>query len=299
MSDLFNRDLTLTMGAVSLDIQTRNPIFPDRIAPALRVSFDIEKTSNRDPNKALVTIYNLNPANRALLQKGSDLITTFKQLKKLYEWQVTIEAGYVGSKSKLFVGDITFADSRRDGSDWITTIEAGDEQRNYNSRFVSKSFGSGTSLFSILVFLVTELGIGFGDSINKFTVPLRGLVVFKKGVVLEGKVSEILDKYVTSAGYQWSIQDGVLQVLAPGETTFETAVNLTSSSGLLGSPEKGEDGTVKAVSLLQGALKPGRQVRIASQMVFGNFKIERVVHHGDTWGTDWYTEVEAQPVRFG
>ena len=143
---------------------------------------------------------------------------------------------------------------------------------------------------------MTELGIGYGDSFNKLANPLRKLVIFKKGIVVEGKVSKLLDKYVSGAGYQWSIQDGVLQVLAPSETTLETVYVLNAASGLIGSPEKGEDGTVKAVSLLQGGIRPGRRIQLDSAMVQGTFKIERVIHHGDTWGKDWYTEVEAKPI---
>jgi hypothetical protein len=296
MTDLFNRDLSLKLGELEINIQLPDPLLPTRPKPALRVTFDVEKNTNRDPNRALITIYNLSETNRATLQKGSDLITAFKKQKKLYEWQVTISSGYVETKEQLFLGDILFADSRREGSNWVTTIEAGDEERNYNSRYVSKSFGPGTSLYSVLTFLVTELGIGYGDSFNKLTNPLRKLVVFKKGVVVEGKVSKLLDKYVSGAGYQWSIQDGLLQILAPNETTLETVYVLNSASGLIGSPEKGEEGTVKAVSLLQGGIRPGRRIKLDSRMVKGVFKIERVIHHGDTWGKDWYTEVEAKPI---
>jgi hypothetical protein len=104
------------------------------------------------------------------------------------------------------------------------------------------------------------------------------------------------DKYVSTAGYQWSIQDGVLQVLAPSETTLETVYVLNSSSGMIGSPEKGEDGTIKGVSLLQGDIRPGRRIQFDSKMVKGTFKTERVIHTGDTWGQNWYTELEAKPI---
>jgi hypothetical protein len=296
MTDLFNRDLSLKIGELEINIQAPNPALPDRPAPSLRVTFDIEKNTNRDPNRALITIYNLNESNRATLQKGSDLVTQFKKQKKLYQWQVTVAAGYVGTKKQIFLGDILFADSRREGSNWVTTIEAGDEERNYNSRYVSTSFGPGTSLYSVLLFLVNELGIQVGDSINKLTTPLRKVVVFKKGIAVEGKVSQLLDKYVSTAGYQWSIQDGVLQVLAPSETTLETVYVLNSSSGMIGSPEKGEDGTIKGVSLLQGDIRPGRRIQFDSKMVKGTFKTERVIHTGDTWGQNWYTELEAKPI---
>jgi len=31
-------------------------------------------------------------------------------------------------------------------------------------------------------------------------------------------------------------------------------------------------------------------------MMNGFFRVEKVVHSGDTWGSDWYSELEAKPI---
>ncbi len=113
---------------------------------------------------------------------------------------------------------------------------------------------------------------------------------------LSGKVSKLLDKYVTSAGYQWSIQDGQLQVLAPDETLLDMITILSSVTGLVGSPEQSEKGIIKARSLLQPSIIPGRRVTVFSKMITGSYKATKASIFGDTWGTDWYTEFEGKPV---
>jgi hypothetical protein len=114
--------------------------------------------------------------------------------------------------------------------------------------------------------------------------------------VLTGKASDVLDKYLTSAGFTWSIRDGQLQILAKDATTFESVVVLNSASGLIGSPEKGKEGYITFTSLLDGRLNPGSRVIINSLQVNGVYRIESVNHVGDTWGSDWYSECEAKPL---
>lgn len=277
MTDLFNRDFSIIVGTVKIDARAMGN--PTKSLPTLACYFSIEKTLNRDPNKAQVTIYNLNEVHRKTLQKT---------------WPLIVQAGYVGNKQQIFYGDISFVDSRREVSDWVTSIEANDGGKNYSSARMSKSFGPGTTMQQLLTEAALALGILPGNSVTKFAASPSGLVVFQKGVAVSGRVTKILDKYVSSAGYQWSIQDGQLQVLTPEETTLEKVVVLNKATGLIGSPEKGEDGTVKARCLLNGAIRPGCRTVIESEMVTGTYKVDRASFVGDTWGNDWYTDLEGK-----
>jgi len=292
MGYLFNRDFSMRIGTAVINMQTTDPI-TDRTFPALRVSFHVEKSDNRDPNKVTLEIINLNESNRRVLQEGSELAEKTPN----YDWPLSIEAGYVGNRSQIFSGDIIKADSFKEGVNWVTQIEAGDGQNNYRSARMSKSFGPGTTMTQLLTQAAVALGVGLGNSATKFAVSPRGLLNFKKGVAVSGRVTDVLDKYITSAGYDWSIQDGNLQVLGPGEILIGEAVVLNKSSGLVGSPEPGEKGEIKVLSLLQGAISPGRQIIIDSLTAKGSFKARKVVHVGDSWGQDWYTEFEGKPIQ--
>jgi len=281
---LFDRDFTVQVGPVRIEGRSKLPSTDGTPTPVMKATFSIEKTEDRSPNSAAIEIYNLSLAKRQAVQiKG---------------YPVIVEAGYVSRKDRLFYGKLEVADSNRDGTSWVTKIEARDGEYEFASKRINQAFGPGTTLQSLLLRLAAEAGLGLGNSAVKFAAPLRGLVAFKTGVVVSGKVSTILDQYVSAAGYTWSVQDGQLQVLAPEETTLEEVVQLTATTGLIGSPEKGEDGGITARSLLTGAIRPGRRVTVFSEQPgkSGTFKVGRTQYVGDTWGTDWYTEFEGKAI---
>lgn len=297
---LFNRDFSCKIGAAEISVQTPDP-FTRVPVPTLRVSFKVEKSDSKDPNRAVVEIYNLNKANRSVLKDGSALIAKAISLAKktktqpVWDWPLVIEAGYVGSKSQIFSGDVKFADSRKDSVDWVTTIEAEDAGNQLANARISKSLGPGSTMYQILNELAIALNVGSGNSLLKFATQLSGLRVYKKGVVLHGKVSDLLDRYCTSAGFRWCVMDGQLQVLGKNESLLETVVILNSSTGLIGSPELGEEGTIKCTALMQGRIKPGKKLLVESEKVTGSFRTEKVIFEGDTWGENWYSQIEARP----
>lgn len=296
MFDLFNRDLTIKIGAQTLAMQLTDPV-SRRVYPMLRTVFTVVKTGKKEPNTAVVDVYNLNLVNRTTLQAGADLLTELEAAGIGHEWPLIVEAGYVNTIQQIFSGNVDFVDSRREnGTEWMTTFEASDGGKKYSEARLSVTFGPGTTVQLLLTTAAAAMGVGLGNSAAKFALAKRGLVLFKKGVTVNGRVSKILNKYINGLGYTWSIQDGTLQVLAPDETLIGEVVVLNSATGLVGSPEVGEKGIVTARSLLQGSIIPGRRVLIESDKVTGFFKAQKVTHTGDTWAEDWYTEFEGVPV---
>jgi hypothetical protein len=277
---LFSRDFEIIIGTISIPARPVDPT-TGLVVPTLRAMFNIEKNDDSSPNKASVTVYNLNSAHRAAIQEG---------------WPVIVKAGYVGNVQQLFGGWIEKSDNRREGVDWITTVEASDGGNRFRTARVNLSLGKGTTLTALLNAVAASLGLGLGNSAQKFATSRRGLTAFKKGVSVSGMAKNVLNKYISSAGYQWSIQDGVLQVLGVDETSVETVPILNPNSGLIGSPEKGEKGIVKAKSLLNGAIKPGGRIGYKTASIDGFYKVKKVNHSGDTWGADWYTDNEGKPV---
>jgi hypothetical protein len=291
MTDLFNRDFALKIGVTPLEIHA--PTIPivedDKAVTTLRVAFNITKDSNRDPNKAEITLYNLNLAHRQLFQQYADV--------ELQTWPVTVEAGYIGTRQLIFLGDIQNVSSHKEGVTWITTIQASDGGKKYASARFNQSFGPGSSVVTVLSAVILAFGIGPGNAIKQIAKSPRGFTTFAKGVVVSGRISDILDKYISSVGYQWSIQDNQLQVLQPSQATGEPVVLLNQYTGLIGSPEMSEKGKITFRSLLQGSIKPGRRLAIESNTANGVFVDEKVQYLGDTWGTDWYAIGEAAPEK--
>lgn len=286
-ANLFQRDFLIAVGPTL--IQSRAPPAepgkPD-YNTTLRVKFKVERDLNRDPNVAEVEVYNLNREHRNALQDRRDL---------------TISAGHVGNLQLMFSGSIGYAAHFREGVNWVTKIKCGDGVLQYSTAKVNTTISGSVSIRELLSTLTSSLDLQLGNGALRFNIDVpRAVALPGRGTTISGNAASVLDRYVTSAGLQWSIQDGKLQVLAPRETLPQNVVAvkiISKDTGLIGTPEvNAVTGFVTGKTLLQGDMIPGRAIILRTGTIDGSFGLQRVVHIGDTWGTDWYSEFEAYPV---
>lgn len=252
--------------------------------PGSRVQFRIEKTSNENPNTADISITNLAQTTREKLQRP--------------EVQVILEAGYQGEHQTIFTGDARMISHVHDGPNWTTRIQCGDGEKAFKKARVNESFGPGTDVREVARKAMEAMGLEMRDAMAALGTGGWGGAQerFWHGLSVSGPAGKVLTDALGGSRYRWSIQDGVLQVLADGETTSEEAVLLDRWSGLIGSPELGENGTLKIRALLNGGLRPGRRVLLESDPFRGAFRVEAATHVGDTAGAEWYSEIEATPL---
>ncbi len=145
---------------------------------------------------------------------------------------------------------------------------------------------------------------GLKDCLTKKRSLLRGLV-------LSGNVKDWLDKLSQNCGFDYSINNDVLETTIKDKPLNDEPVAIISqANGMIGSPELTEIG-VKAKSLLLPQLKLGRRIEIQSisakinigNLVFrrvpatigvGTYRADKIQHVGDTRGNDWHTDIEAR-----
>lgn len=248
-----------------------------------RVVFSIEQTDRPEPNSSEISIYNLSEDFRGRIQ-DRDL-------------PVVLEAGYGNDISQVFSGQMRRdgISTRRDGPNWITTFKSLDGGDAFRNSRIQESFAAGTKLRPVLEKLARSMGVGIGNSIAKISEgdAIGTLTEFTEGTVLSGKTSSEFDRLLRSIGYDFSIQDGKLQVARLGQSTEKTAVLLSPGTGLVGSPEPGAKGLTKIKSLLQPVIRPRRLVRLETNQLSGFYICRKVKHTGDTDGPAWYSEIEA------
>lgn len=251
MGLLFNRIVRVTFGRPGT-IGTR--------VSGLFTQFEVEKTSEKNPNTVTIKIHNLNSTSRGVLQEKGLL--------------VRLEAGYNGIPEELFLGNIKKAAVERQKTEYITTIEAGDAVNNLQTKQINISLGPGANTKQALEALTKELGVGLGS--------IKGLSIkkFQQGITLNGPVHKKLDEIVGKMGLEWSIQDGKMQVLPKNSPSEILGTLLTPQTGLIGSPVKKDDG-LEFKALMMPSLKPGVAVQIASEDVNGFFKIRKARYEGD------------------
>lgn len=253
----------------------------------LRMAFKIEKKLQKNPNTAEITLYNLAPQSRALCEK-----------KPLH---VRLDAGYGTNVHRLWVGDMTFSSSRFDTVDWITVIEVANGERAYNHARISRSYRKSESNQLDIVNDVAksmEMSVHappeVSDELRKKTI--------QKGVAVRGPSRTVLDRVLKEQGLEWSIQDNVIQILKPEQLRADQAHLINQSNGLIGTPEynapkkPGEKAVLKCRMLLHAGLVPGQKIKLESETISGIFRLEAVTHTGDTFGGDYYSDIEAKPI---
>jgi hypothetical protein len=282
MAELFNRDLKVNVGGVEIAIR---PDDIDQPRPTLRTTFKIDRNLGTEPNRAEISIYNLRKENRAKLREGK---------KK----RLVVEAGYVGFTHVIFDGDVEFVQSVNDGTNWVTNLQSGDGSRQYRAARINLSFKGGVKVEEVFKELGNATGLKIGNLLEKAGGARlqEKFDEFKNGKALSGSVQKILKDLGKSAGLEFSTQNGEMQFLEPKELLDLPFVLLKAGTGLVGSPEAGEDGVVNARSLLQPKLMPGRGVEIDAREVKGFFKATKVLFVGDTMGNDWFADVECKPL---
>jgi len=279
MGELWNRSFALNLGGTLIASETKDGSKNE----ILRLVFKVEASRAPSPNTAEITVYNLSATTRAAVNvKGIE---------------TTLEAGYSQRTSTIFAGKLEAGKSVRDGVDWVTTFQSTDGGPALRESRINLSFDRVSALEAFRRVAET-MGIGLGNAIEKMSAGnIRGVLdEFSNGIVLSGPSRKELDRLAKTFGYSWSVQKGQLQLLGPNDAIEAgDAIVLNSNTGMIGSPESGENGIVEVRSLLIPQLTPGRVVVLEGSQISGNYRVEKVVFQGDTHGDDWYADLELKP----
>lgn len=267
----------------------------------LRISFRLEKSPTMLPNHAEIMLYNASVQTRRQLQS--------------YGAGVLLEVGYSQNRKSdpsridwavAFKGNARTIDHVRRGADWITKIQSGDGEVGYRYSLANQSFKENTTFKDAATYLAKQLQ---GIDVSGFLKQLQsgGIIgavqQFVNGTTMYGNAGEELERLMVAAGYQLSIQDEELvavKLLAPSALVHV----LSPTTGLIGSPEHGTPersglpSPLKAKCLLRAQIRPGDRVRfqdISDERINGDYFVFKLVHIGDTYANDWYTELECRP----
>lgn len=245
----------------------------------LRMTFQVERNTRRDPGKAQIELWNPDPVSAEVIERGA---------------VVQLLAGYGQIPALIFSGSISKRGVRwrKDGPDTIVSIEAGDGEELYRNSPYRHHWTAGTPRDLILADILRTMGVGLDPT----SIPLPPLV-YNTDVTFFGPARKAMDEVVGAAGWEWSFQDGNVLILPPGTPSTDTAPLVTPDTGLIGAPEKTDEG-IDLTTLLNPAIRPGRPIQVVSRWVKGWFKVRKLEHQGDSRGSDWYTSLEARPVDF-
>ena len=253
----------------------------------LRIEFRIRRSLARNPDQADITITNLAPDTRHNLETKPLL--------------VQLEAGYAPEPRLIFTGDLRFAMTELDESNWHTLLQLGDGDCHHRYSRVSRSYAPGTTRRTILRETARSMGLDLPSHLDSDTELDEQMV---GGDAAYGPARETITRHFREVGANWTIQHGKLVVLRDSQVSTEIAYPIDVEHGMIGSPRFGSPPTsgkpphVHVSSLLYPELMPGVLVEVKSKVINGRFRVENVEHTGDTHGTgddSWSTKVEISP----
>lgn len=290
----FNRVYRLLVGRPGqVGVEVTSPI---------RITFDVEKTAEEEPNRHKIRVYNLKPERRR----------EFEQT----DMAVRLYAGYGEEAGPLLLAAGTVVDAYTyfDGPDVVTELQVLDGYKEIRDTAVSLGYAPGITSRVILGDLARHMSLPL---LVGQDVPERS---WANGFSFYGPARTAMHKVAAGSGSEWSIQNQQLQVVARRGVTTRQAVVLAADSGLIGYPERmtenaREKAKVKDVntgdnarlvsaqqqrhgwrvtSLLLPTINPGDPVIVQSRThaASGTWRVESVQHNGDSEGGDWQSELQ-------
>lgn len=257
----------------------------------IHVKFAFEKADVESPNTGKVTIWNLNKEHLAELEKNDCV--------------VIVRAGYGDNISEAFKGTVTNASTSKEGADRMTEIELASSMVELRDTSFSLSYAEGTKTDVIYQEVASQMGLPLSTSPSA----MEKSTILSSGFSFVGSSKELLNRLTRMDGINWTIQDGVLQLLKPNEPISLNCYELSADSGLIGLPKRvtisagsgSSKGGAESVDssgetaqlgwevtyLMNLAIGVNSYIHISSEAVDGYFRVQKVSIDGDNYEGDW------------
>lgn len=255
-----------------LTLDGQNFFAPLVLTTPFTLEFDIQRDNYASTNRATLRIYNLSQAHRTLITRDQ------YDYSFLNDIIITFQAGYgLGPQYPIvFKGQASRAYSVREGTDFVTTIEAYDGGTAFQNATTERSWVRDTPMNQIYSDLISDLA-PYGISKGAVSNIVGNL---SKGMALNGNTVEILREISNS---NFFIDNLNANVLLANDAIGGNQVTINAQSGLLGTPLKEQQLLIFDI-LFEPRLVIGSTVNIQSQTALsvynGPHKVVAVHHKG-------------------
>lgn len=256
----------------------------------LRIKFNVEKDNIGTPNLAKISIYNLSRNSRSQIEE---------EFTKL-----VLNVGYENNVKLIFTGDILYLFHRKEGSNIITEIYAGDAQKSYLNSFFCKSYTSNVTYKEILEDVANSFeGVTLGGILN---VPDKKNSLYGSTFCSDSK--SVLNALTTDLNLEWFIDNNNIYINSPDGVINNDEKVFNATNGMIDSPIVTEIG-INLKVLLRPDLICNTNFRVESTFPnielggyyfkgleptkgTGVYRITKLLHVGDTHSNNWFTNIE-------
>lgn len=251
-----------------------------------RISFTVDRNTMGSPNFTRITIYNLTESTRQIIAKSGT--------------NVLLQAGYKQGNLAIQTisrGAIASSISERSQGDVVTTINVYDGLQGLGVGRFSKSYNGQQKLSKIIGDIARQIP---GVTVNSQEIQLGNQTLGKKGLSLNGRCNNLLDRLSRQWGFSWSIQNGVFKAI-PDEATTGSTFDVSTELGNLLHTTPRIDNVLQVVtgveikSILDPRMQPFDKVNLTSSVspsLNNTYQITNLTHAGDTHGVQWTTTMQ-------
>lgn len=239
-------------------------------------------------------IYNLGANSRALFQSKVGT-------------KIEIYAGYGGDAKQITIGNIFWANTTKEGTDYITRIVAGDSLLASANGDIKISFKGPVTFQQIIDAGITNLRpMGIFLAVSR-GIPEGG---YNNGFTYSGNPFKMMHDICDNIGCTFTVLSGGIYILPINQDSGKLAIEISVDTGMIGMPEiqpVGLLGVVPAIKpptasdvditfthLLRADLILGQRVTIKSKFVHGDYSVLTTKHEFDSWTGPFYTTCQGR-----
>jgi hypothetical protein len=190
----------------------------------ITIEFDVTRKAWGSANTSIIKIYNLEQNTRNILRRDYIDFGVSSQGRT-----VTLRAGYDKNLKTIYRGNITYAQSVRNGVNFITTLESTDIGFAIGNGYYSKAYGAGTPYKQIYTDIIKTLS-PYGISLGTIIDDQKKLETDK---TIDGKSIEIL-RQLTNGNF--FVDNGSANIIPMNQSITSASTVISSDSGLIGTP---------------------------------------------------------------
>lgn len=299
MTQYLNHIYKLTIQAVDVpevnSTETR-AIESEIVITDLQIKGTVKAAKKDDPTQALLLdIYNLS-------DKTVDLISQERA-------SIRLEVGYPDIPLKvLFLGNVNRVETKGNGTDRVTSIQAIEDLSNLKESTVAQSFDYDVTVGRVIEkIVVDDMGLALGNIHNGSLKSTEGLGKVLKKYSATGQATKVMDDLTRAHNLTWQVSKGQVHVYPKGEGRSDLLSSniplYKPDTGLLSFPNRAViNGDTTAGSkdnkiaktftvILNPALLVGGYVRIESRNYSEEVLIKNLNHKFDYWEGVWSTTI--------
>lgn len=249
----------------------------------VRVQFDISAAVTGAIKEANITISGMQVQKMFAVATNSTL-----WVKDWLQHRIVITAGYYGKYATVFDGTVIDAAPNLETADYSITIKAVTGfQKLSNAK--SYNFPGPTPISTIAATFAADNNWGFVDGLQDNSVTITDYAAYEQNVFDQMRM---LTQMLPIEMY---VENERLYLKPRGRTAKDVPDLTLNSRDIIGIPRPTQTGC-KVKVRMNPWVRSGQQVKLNStkypELNTINFWLDSFAHAGDTYGSDWFTEIQ-------